>query len=381
MAGKKQSLPGSSVTLTKGRLYRVKLMAKILSEGRQSLFLSQYRGEEQKTHVEYLNIIIKTNPTTKEERQYNKEQMALAMMIREKRESFLKHNEEALLSPHLKRINFIDYAKAYLAKYPNKDLRLMKNCLVKFFEYIEKDFILPSEVNQGLVMGFRNHLLACLNGETPSNYFTKFKKLCKQAVKDRVLNEDPSEGITVPKDTSVKKAILSYEEIAMLAKTPCNRPEVKRAFLFACNTALGFAELKSLKWADFDLKAKKLTIQRGKVRTTSSHSINHLDLNSNALALLGQAGSPTESVFNLKTYEATTFHLKQWVKASGVTKNVTWHSARHSVATNLLSNGVDLKTVSSILTHSTIKHTTKYLHLVDEIKKAALDSIPDFSLE
>jgi site-specific recombinase XerD len=86
-------------------------------------------------------------------------------------------------------------------------------------------------------------------------------------------------------------------------------------------------------------------------------------------------------VFKLKTYESTARLLKEWVKASGVTKNVTWHSARHSVATNLLINGVDLKTVSSILTHSTIKHTTKYLHLVDEIKKAALDSIPDYDPE
>jgi site-specific recombinase XerD len=380
MAGKKNPI-GTVITLTPGRLYRVKLMAKVLADGRQSLFLSHYRGEEKKTYVEYLNIIIKTNPKAKEDRDYNSEQMKLALMIREKRESFLKHSQEALLSPHLKRINFIDYCKAYLAKYPNRDIRLVKGCLVKFYAFIGKDFILPAEIDKELVEGFKKYLLSCLNGETPSNYYTKFKKLCKQAVKDRVLNDDPSEGISMPRDTSVKKAILSYEEIAMLARTPCRKPEIKRAFLFACNTALGFDEMKNLKWADVDLTAKKLTITRGKVRTTSNKSINHLDLNSNALALLGKAGSPEEAVFKLKTFESTIKNLKEWVKASGVTKNVTWHSARHSVATNLLINGTDLKTVSSILTHSTIKHTTKYLHLVDERKKAAMDSMPDYDLE
>lgn len=380
MSSKKTILPGTVITHTKGRLYRVKLMGKVLKEGRQSLFLSHYRAEEKKTYVEYLNIIIKTNPKTQEEREYNKEQMTLALLIREKRESFLKHNEEALLSPHMKRINFLDYCKAYLAKYPNKDLRIMRNCLTKFYAFLGKDFILPAEVNHSLAMGFKHYLLKCLNGETPNNYYTKFKKLCKQAVKDRILNEDPTDGITIPKDSSVRKAILTYEEMSLLAKTACTNAEVKRAFMFACNTALSFHELKGLTWADIDLTRNKLTIQREKVRTTSSKSVNHLDLNSNALAIIGQAGSPGESVFKIKTYNSTIKHLRKWVKAAGVTKNVTWHSARHSVATNLLIHGVDLKTVSSILTHSTVQHTTKYLHLVDEIKKSALESIPVFSM-
>lgn len=352
-------------------------MGKVLQEGRQSLFLSHYRGKGQKADIEYLNIITKLNPKTPEEREYNKEQMSLALSIRENRESILKHRAEGLISPKMKRINFLDYCQAYLQNYPNKDVRLMKSCLVKFREYLQQDFILPGEVDEALATGFKNYLLNNLNGETPSNYFTKFKKLCKQAAKDRILLSNPCEDIRMPKDTSIKKAVLDYSEIALLAATPCRRPDIKRAFLFACNTALGFSELKALKWKDIDLKAMKMTIQRNKVKNTSSRSINHLDLNANTIKLLGQPGSPEEPVFKLHSYEATLPFLKEWVKASGVTKNVTWHSARHSVATNLLSNGVDLKTVSSILTHSTITHTTKYLHLVDERKKSALQSIPE----
>jgi integrase/recombinase XerD len=300
---RKQLLPGTVITHTKGRLYQVKLLGKVLQGGRESLYLSHYRGKGQKSDIEYLNLIIKINPKTPEDRAYNKEQLDLALSIREKRESMLKHQAEGLISPKLKRINFLDYAQAYLDKYPNKDIRLLRNCLVKFREYIQKDFILPGEIHEDLVKGFKKYLLNNLNGETPSNYFSKFKRLCKQATKDRILELNPCEEISMPKDSSIRKAILDYEEIQMLAATPCRRPEVKKAFLFACNTALGFSELKALKWGSIDLKAKKMTIQRNKVKTTSNKSINHLDLNANTIKLLGPPGNADEPVFKLHTYK------------------------------------------------------------------------------
>ncbi len=386
MTKKKTFVPGSVITYTPGRNYRVKLLGKVLTKGRQSLYLSHYKGAEQPRSIEYLNIIIKTNPVTQEDREYNKESMALAMDIREKRESILKHKAEGLKSPHLKRMNFIDYSEAFVASYTNKDLRLVKGCHRRFLMFIESDlegqkFIAPHELEGGLAKGFRDYLLKNLRGETPLNYFTKFKKICQQAVKDGLLSENPCEGLTIPRDNSVKKAIISYDEMILLSKTPCYKEEVKRAFLFACNTALGFSELKSIKWADIDLTGKKLLLQRDKVRHSSNRYINHLDLNTNAISLLGTPGRPDEPVFNLRSYENESPYLKKWVQESGITKNVTWHSARHSVATNLLASGVDLKTVSSILTHATIKHTTKYLHLVDELKKNALEAIPSMQIE
>lgn len=384
MAKKLSFVPGTVITYTKGRLYRVKLMGKVLANGRQSLFLSHYRGAGQPRQLEYLNIIIKTNPVSQEDRDYNKESMALALSIRESRESILKHKSEGLKSSHLKRMNFLDYCEGFINNYKNKDIRLVKNCYNRFRHFLDtkmegKSFIAPHELDNELVKDFKDYLLANLRGETPLNYFTKFKKICLQAIKDGLLSENPCEGITIPRDNSVRKAILSFDEMVKLSKTPCRKPEVKKAFLFACNTALGFSELKSIKWADIDLEGKKLLLIRNKVRHSSNRYINHLDLNNNALGLLGEPGKAEEPVFNLKTYEAESPYLKEWIKAAGITKNVTWHSARHSVATNLLASGVDLKTVSSILTHATIKHTTKYLHLVDELKKSALEGIPSMN--
>lgn len=74
-------------------------------------------------------------------------------------------------------------------------------------------------------------------------------------------------------------------------------------------------------------------------------------------------------------------HLKRWVKLAGINKHITWHCARHSVAVNLLNSGTDIKTTSSILGHSSIKMTEKYLHVIDSRKVKAIDKLGDIAFE
>jgi site-specific recombinase XerD len=51
---------------------------------------------------------------------------------------------------------------------------------------------------------------------------------------------------------------------------------------------------------------------------------------------------------------------------------------RHNCATTLLRKGVDIYTVKEILGHSNISTTARYLAVVDEIKRAALDKLSTF---
>ncbi len=48
--------------------------------------------------------------------------------------------------------------------------------------------------------------------------------------------------------------------------------------------------------------------------------------------------------------------MKAWVKDSGVDKRITLHSSRHTFATLSLTYGADLKTVSTLLGHTTEKN-------------------------
>ena len=68
--------------------------------------------------------------------------------------------------------------------------------------------------------------------------------------------------------------------------------------------------------------------------------------------------------------------LRAWCRRSGVTKNPTFHSGRHTFAVMMLDLGADIYTLSKLLGHRELRTTQVYANLLDKKKQAAVSLIP-----
>lgn len=361
----------------------VTLREKGLSNGNLSLYLDIYRDGIRS--YEFLKLYILSKPRTAIERETNRETLTLAESIRTKRESELNHTAHGELAPTKRKVGFFAFAEAYHKNYTKKDIRMISGAIERFRDYLTErcpavnpSILKFSQVDKLMIVGFVDYLEKHSTGEGANSYFQRFKKILTNAVDTGVIAKSPAIGVKCSTIDGLRKDILTNEEIALLAKTPCQNATIKRAFIFSCCTGLRFCDVKELQYQNIDFPAGKLSIEQQK---TGKPVI--VDLNNTARQILGEPGEPTAPVFELPSFEGCAKTVKAWVKRAGIAKHITWHCARHSFAVNLLTSPQrpDIKTVSSTLGHSSLKHTEKYTRVVDELKKKAVEALPDYDIE
>ena len=344
------------------------------SDGSTSLLLDVWHNS--KRSYEFLKECKLSNSKNPIAKQEDKKKLALAEQIRNKRALQLQSGEYDILPSFRQDIDFLAYFQAYLDKYKKKDARLLVACFNKFKQYLQESNISSlsaRQLDEALVEDFKEFLEASLNGESPANYFKKFKKVMKQAMRDKIISINPAAELTARRNEGVKKEILNFDEIKLLAITPANNEQVKRAFLFSCLTGLRYCDIVSLKWESINGQVLKIKQQKTSKDVT-------IVLNDSALNLLGKPKKGAIAVFNLPSHTSCLDGLRSWCKAAGIQKHITWHCARHSFATNIIFYGSDVNSASSLLGHSSLAYTQRYLRIANELKEKAVQNLPSISI-
>jgi len=359
----------------------VVLRERELKNGNISLFLDTFKDGVH--NYEFLKLYL-VKARTPLERQTNKETRVLAEQIRTERETELNHREHGMIVPTKKKISFFVFADKYVASYQKKDIRMVQGALNRFRDFLNEtrpklnqSTLKIDQITKLMITDFVEYLEGRSTGEGAHGYYQRFKKVLKRAVDEGLINRMPSDGVRCKTADGLRKDILTNEEISMIAQTECQSDEVKRAFLFSCTTGLRFCDVNELKYKDINFGMSQMTMNQQKTGKPVT-----VDLNRTALKLIGEPQEPDVKVFDLPSHTACNKTLKALVKRAGISKHITWHCARHSLAVNLLTlkgdNKPDIKTVSATLGHASLKHTEKYTRVVDELKKQAINALPDY---
>lgn len=337
-----------------------------------------------KRYKEYLGIKIKP-AKTQTDRDDNKALKELAVSIRAKRELELQASGYEIAPAFKKNIDFVEYFEKFKDEYKHSDKRIVRYSFEWFMKYLDTlgiKTIKPKVLDEKLCKGFYNYMQSNLNGETPYNYFNKFKQVIKLAIKADLMIKNPTEGIRAIRDEGLKKEILSFDEIAILAKTISPNQEVKRAFLFSLFTGLRWCDVKELTFTNIDFANNTFKYTQAKTKHSSKNSTNIVELSPMLIKLIGEPREPKEKIFILPSHTGALKSLKAWVKKAKISKNITWHCARHSFAVNQLSElKTDVKTVAELLGHSGLKYVERYTRAIDEKKAQAINAQPEVELE
>ena len=403
MALKKNYRTDNTYLISQDTTDNPKLGAKVLSDGRESLFLDYYLGYEmvyndkldkmepkKERKRESLKLYLWQAPRTPKERQQNKETLELAKKIRFEKEQELLLSLEGYRLKLNREINFLDYYQDYINKYTKKDIRMVKNSLDCFKAFLVDTpeynkfakTLKPEQITKDMVLTFTEYLQSTYNGETPKAYYSRFKKVILYAIEHDIITKNPCKGISIKVDDGqLRKDVLSMEEIQMLlnARHKEENPVISRAFIFCLYSGIRFCDVKDLTFANVDYSNKLLKFEQNKTKGHSANSGVVIPLNDGLLNLIGtpqNTDNRDELIFPLPSHTMCLKALKRWTARAGINKHITWHCARHSFAVNILNNGANIKTLASLLGHSGLRHTEKYTRAIDSLKQDAINSLP-----
>lgn len=184
--------------------------------------------------------------------------------------------------------------------------------------------------------------------------------------------DNPVESVKLLKEPRLRLRFLEPEEEDRL-RAECAEP-LRSLILIGTNCGLRLkSEALTLRWADVDMGRKTLTVAAAYTKNGTSRTVS---LNSTVLAALARLLRISDFVFakpNGKPYHAIR-GFRAACRRAGLT-GVTPHSTRHTFATRLCENGVDLRLVQELGGWATLALVQRYAHVSTGRKAEAMEGL------
>ncbi len=374
----------------------VRIREKDLKDGNKSLYLDMYVKGTRKKESLKLYLIPEITATAKLQ---NENTRKLAEQIKAQR--ILDIQQKGLVNwetTKKSKTTLLGLMQRYVdaaEKQPStKKARLCSMIRLKdYLNHINKPDLGLADVDKNFCKGFVEFLATCkvsrqnklLSSTTCRLHANALSGALNMAVKEGLIDRNPYQLLDVkekPKRAKVTKEYLTIDELKMLMKTPCRHEIIKQAFLFSCFTGLRYSDVVTLRWSEIHTAADGVTQYIEKVQIKTHNSVT-IPLSAEALKWMPKRVEGKDVVFYaIECHPATVRdNVKEWVKNAGIAKHITFHSARHTAATTLLTLGANLYVVSKVLGHRSITTTEVYAKVVDAKKIETMNLVNDMFID
>jgi site-specific recombinase XerD len=235
----------------------------------------------------------------------------------------------------------------------------------------------PSDLRQYLLATKRRKNLT---NATIYSQVNAMRAFFKALVDNGVLDGNPAEDLPLPKRSKKLPTYLNYEELdALLAASESNsRDHCLLEFIYA--TGVRVSEALNMRKDSVDLNAKTAMVKSGKgdkdrLVIMSPHTAKEIS------AYLRKRTTPSSYLFPSRSGgKLTSRYVQKMVARYGhkakISKRVTPHVLRHTFATHMLENNVDIRAIQELLGHNSLATTQVYTHVTAQRLRRLVESHP-----
>jgi len=248
-----------------------------------------------------------------------------------------------------------------------RDQTSMKNLLTAFHGR------LISKISAHDLELYKNMRRKQVKPATVNRELSCIKHMFNKAVNWDYIKENPLRSVTKFKEPPGRVRYLTKDEIDKLLKA-CAK-HLKPIVIFALNTGMRKGEILRLRWSDIDMINRMI-----KITVSKNNELRCVPINDTLYSLLKklQNGKKKDSnVFAWKNGKPILRINNGFYNAmdrAGI-KDFRFHDLRHTFASHLAMNGVDIRVIQQLLGHKTISMTMRYSHLSDKNLRQAVDRL------
>ena len=232
-----------------------------------------------------------------------------------------------------------------------------------------KRYLMFSQITTKWIEGYHKHMKN--KRKNSANTIRKHLGILKGyltiAVKEEIIYKHPFEGIKI-KSSQTDRMYLLPDELQKIwdmynkDRYSENQTKVIRQYLWSCFTGQRISDMKVVSHDHIigDKLVYKPVKQKSKlIKIKLIPAAQHLIKDAGKHRVAGK-------IFNCYSDQVTNRILKRAVKGSGINKDVSFHSGRHTFATNFLRKTKNLGALQQLLGHSNIRDTMIYAHVLQE---------------